>query len=148
RPIPGLSATRLCFAGVCPEVEQGEVMDSAASEPWAPGASAPRPQTGMVKTIGILNILFGGMLLLCGLGCLASSAQAVLGTSPMQIDPKSAQTFFDELRNQRIKDLRAREKAATKDEDKEKIAKELSEVEAKHPRVEDEIDFPKVNGEL
>src|SRR5262249_18747470 len=95
-----------------------------------------------------LNILLGGLLLLCGLGCLASSAPAILGAAPMQLDPKSAQAFFDEIRSQRIRDLSAKEKAAEKDEDKERIAKELSEVKARHPRVEDEIDFPKVNAEL
>jgi hypothetical protein len=125
-------------------------MDSAASEPEPSSslAPAPRPQPGLVKTIGILNILFGGLLLLCGLGCVASSASAILGTTPMQIDPKTAQTVSDEFRNQRIRDLSAREKAAKTDQDKERIAKELDDVRARHLKVEDEIDFPKVNAEL
>jgi hypothetical protein len=102
----------------------------------------------VVKTIGILNILFGGVLLLCGLGCLSASSQFITGKVPMQLDPATTQQAFDEVQRKQVDDLRAREKAASSEEEKAKLAKDRLEAEAKHARVEDEIDFKKVNAEL
>jgi hypothetical protein len=106
------------------------------------------PQPGVLKAIGILNIFFGGMLLLCGLGCLNWTAPVVVANKPLQIEPVTTQAFFDEMRRQRIDDLRAREEAAGREDERDRIKKERAEVEAKHPRVEEEIDFPRVNADL
>ena len=35
-------------------------------------AKRPQPSPGLPKTIGVLNLLFGGVLLLCGIGCLVA----------------------------------------------------------------------------
>ncbi len=113
-----------------------------------PQSFSPKPQPGVLKTIGILNIIFGGALLLCGLACLNITVAPVVRGVPLRIEPKETQAVFDELRNEQIKSLREQEKAAQTDAERERLKKELLEVEAKHPRVEDEIDFAKINAEL
>lgn len=120
-------------------------------QPAAPQSFAEkeRPQPGLLKTIGILNILFGGVLLLCGLACLSVATPAVVvGGTPLRLDPVTTQAFFDEIRNERIKDLRAREKAAGTVAERDRIQKERGAVEARRRRVGDEVDLPKVNADL
>jgi hypothetical protein len=113
-----------------------------------PDAAAPTPMPGLLKTIGILNMLFGGALLLCGLGCLSMTVPAVVRGVPLQIEPQTTQAVFDELRHEQIKTLRELEKAAAEGTERERLKKERLALEAKHPQVRDEIDFPKVNAEL
>src|SRR4051794_7417312 len=95
------------------------------------------PQPGVIKTIGILNIFFGGLLLLCGWGCLNATAPVVVANMPLRIEPVTTQVFFDEMRRQRIDDLRAREQAAGEGDERDRIRKEREEFEAKRPRVEE-----------
>src|SRR4051812_30429553 len=109
-------------------------MDNNAS----PRSAVPQP--GLIKTIGILNILIGGMLLLCGLGYLNMTAPAVVGGKPLRLEPGPTQVFFDELRRQRIDDLLAREQAAGTEAEKDRIRERRRAVEAKHPDVVKEID--------
>src|SRR4051812_38953589 len=138
-PIPTSSATSPRCAGACPE--EGRMALDASPRPCA-------PQPGVLKAIGILNIFFGGMLLLCGLGCLNLTAPVVVASMPLRIEPVTTQAFFDEMRRQRIDDLHAREQAAEEGAERDRIRKEREEFEAKRPRVEKEIDFPEVNSNL
>jgi hypothetical protein len=114
----------------------------------APDSATPRPQPGLLKSIGILNIIFGGALLLCGLSCLNMTAPALVGNVPLQIEPQMTQAVFDGLRDEQIKFLREQELAASTDAERKRLNKQRLEVEAKHPRVKDEINFPKINAEL
>src|SRR4051794_11753721 len=111
--------------------------------------SAPAsPQPGLVKTIGILNVFIGGVLLIGGLACLKFTAPAVVGNMPLKIEPGPTQAFFDVLRSQRIVDLVARRQEAGTVAERERIEVELERVESIHPDVIKEIDFPKVNADL
>ena len=114
----------------------------------APDSVSPRPQPGLLKTIGILNIIFGGALLLYGLSCLNVTAPALVGSVPLRIEPEMTQAVFDGLRDEQIKFLREQEKVARTDAERKRLNKQRLEVEAKHPRVKDEVDFPKINAEL
>ncbi len=113
-----------------------------------PDSDTAKPQPGLLKTIGILNIVFGGFLLLFGLGCLNVTAPALVGGVPLRVEPDALQVVFDELRNVQIKFLTDQEKAAASDAERTRLKKERLELEAKHLRVKDEIDFPRINNEL
>src|SRR4051812_43905260 len=91
------------------------------------------PQPGVLRTIGVLNVLVGGVLLLVGLGYLKLTAPLVVSSRPLEIEPVTTQAFFEEMRRQRIDDLHARERAAEDERDRERIGKEREEVEASHP---------------
>jgi len=113
-----------------------------------PDSVTPKPQPGLLKAIGILNIIFGGALLLYGLSCLNVTAPALVGSVPLRIEPEMTQAVFDGLRDVQIEFLRDQEKAAGTDAERKRLKKERLEVEAKHARVKDEVDFPKINAEL
>jgi hypothetical protein len=113
-----------------------------------PESDAPEPLPGLLTTIGILNIVIGGALLLCGLGCLTLTAATVVRGVPLRIEPEETQAFFDEIRNEQIKSLRKQEQATATDTERDRLRKERLAVEAKHLRVTDELDFPKINAEL
>src|SRR3954454_19775758 len=117
-------------------------MDDAA--PSAP----PAPRPGPLRAIGVLNVLFGGMLLVVGAGLLNVTSSWVLGTTPLRVDPEVAQAFFDDLRRQRIDDLRTQERSAGDEAERVRIVKTREEVEASRPRVGREIDFARLEGNL
>jgi hypothetical protein len=107
----------------------------------------PKPQPGLIKTIGVLNILVGGLLLLCGVGCLSLTAPVVSGRVPLRLEPATTQAFADEIRSRRVEELNARAQDATPEE-RATIEEKTKALRTNHPRVEDEIDFPRVNAEL
>jgi hypothetical protein len=107
----------------------------------------PKPQPGLIKTIGVLNILVGAPLLLCGLGCLSLTAPVVSGKTPLRLEPAETQAFADAIRSERIRKLSARAQQAGAEE-RDSIEKTISGLRRKPPRVEDELDFPRVNAEL
>lgn len=117
------------------------------SEP-APTLTAPKPQPGLIKTIGILNILLGALLLLFGLACLNVLGSSLLDRQPLLLDPIMAQAFGDELRRAHIESLRKAEVKETQAVERERIKNERLAIEAKHTRIESEIDLPKFNVEL
>jgi hypothetical protein len=113
-----------------------------------PGSVKPVPQPGLLKTIGVLNVLFGGALLLYGLSCLNVTAPLLVGRIPLRFEPELTQAVFDGLRDEQVKFLRDQEKAAPTDAERKRLMKERLDVEAKHSRVKDEVDFAKINTEL
>jgi hypothetical protein len=114
----------------------------------SPRPVTPQPQPGLIKTIGILNLLIGGVYLLGGSGCLILAAPTVLINEPLRIDPETTRAFFDEIRRQRIDDLSAREQASGTEGERARLRDVRRKVEAKRPRVDAQIDFPKVNSGL
>jgi hypothetical protein len=106
------------------------------------------PQPGVVKTIGVFNLIFGGILLLCGMGCLNPVLPSLINQETLQIDPKKAQQVLDEDRRQRITELKAREQSASTPDEKAKIKEQRLAVEASRPKVEGQLDFPTVNAGL
>src|SRR3954451_2871282 len=108
----------------------------------------PAPRSGLLRAIGVLNVLFGGMLLVGGSGLLYVTSSWVLGTTPLRVDPEVAQAFFDDLRRQRIDDLREQERSAGDEAERVRIVKKREEVVASRPRVGREIDFARVEANL
>jgi hypothetical protein len=106
------------------------------------------PNPGMPKTIGILNIVFGGLLLLCGMGCVTPYLSSLSRSNGFEIDPQVLQRGLDKLRQDEIAELKKKEAAATNDAEKERLAEQRRKVEAKHTRIEDQLDFNKVNTSL
>src|SRR3954452_151641 len=65
-----------------------------ATETSTSRPDGPRPQPGLLRTIGVLDILFGAVLLLGGLVCLKTTAPVVVEGTPLEIEPAIAQAFF------------------------------------------------------
>src|SRR4051794_27872657 len=101
----------------------------------SPSPATPALRSGLLRTIGVLNVLFGGMLLAGGLGMLYVASPLVGGTMSFRVEPETAQAFFDELRRQRIEDLRELERSAGNAAERARIAKQREVVEASRPRV-------------
>ncbi len=118
----------------------------------APGpdakAAVVTPQPGLPRTIGFLNLLFGGMLFLCGLGCLGYVAPMLAPLQPLRLDPDEAQFSFDNLKQSLIVMLQEREQKATTDAEKEKIKKRRIDLQALHPRIGDQLDLKTINHDL
>ncbi|MBX6315630.1 MAG: hypothetical protein IRY99_22360 [Isosphaeraceae bacterium] len=88
----------------------------------------PRPRPGLPKTIGILNIVFGALLLLCipcGAGYLA-----LMANMGRLLDYQNAeiQARIEAKRKARLDELAAREKAAASEEQKAQIRAERSKI--------------------
>jgi hypothetical protein len=107
-----------------------------------------RGNPSLPKTIGTLNLIFGGMLLLCGFGCLANSMTAFGGEKGFQVDPKFAQEVVDKMKEEMVDDLKTQEKAASNPEEKARLKKEREELEAKPMRIDDKVDFKRLNRAL
>ena len=103
------------------------------------------PQPGLLKTMGVFNLLFGGLLLLCGLGCLRPALQGLAENASLSFDPAMAQQILDADRDARISELQQAEQQAATAEEKAKLKQARLKVEANHPRVEDKLDFGAIN---
>jgi hypothetical protein len=106
------------------------------------------PQPGLVKAVGILNLLIGGFLLLCGGGCLYRVVPPLLMNNPPRIEPDEAQNAAEEIRRQMIADLQDLERSAPAEADRERYRKSRVELESKPPRLAEQVDFGKVNADL
>ncbi len=99
----------------------------SASDPYPP-LYHPRPRTGIPKTIGVLNILFGTLLLLCafcfGIGL---AMQTAMGPK-MDGNNMQFQQMQEAERRRQLDELERREQAAANEEEKDKIRAELKAV--------------------
>ena len=106
------------------------------------------PEPGLLKTLGVLNLVFGGLLLLCGLAYLNATAPIVVSQAPLQIEPEMTQAFFDEMRQQRMDDLHARAQSASSDAERTRFSRHRDALASRRTKVEAEIDFPRFNANL
>jgi hypothetical protein len=131
-------------------------MPTGSGSPSLPNAMTPdtaattpvTPQPGLVKTIGILNLLTGGFILLCGAGWVLALVQYLLPNSPLRLDPANAQVAVEEMRRTMVGELANLERSATSEADRERLRKERADLEARSFRLESQVDFRVVNGEL
>ncbi|MBV8075277.1 MAG: hypothetical protein JO284_02720 [Planctomycetaceae bacterium] len=107
-------------------------------------AAAVSPQPGLLRTIGILNFIFGGLLFACGLNCLGWFGPMLATLQLIRLDPEEAQIHFDNFKRTMIVTLRDREASAT-DAERTRIKKSRVELEALHPRIGDQLDLKKIN---
>jgi len=106
------------------------------------------PNPSLPKTIGVLNLLFGGALLLCGLGCMSRVLPSLAQGEAIHVDPEEAQMAVDEIKQTEVDDLKKSEQAAKSDAEKARLREERFKLESSHTRVKDQIDFDRLNAAL
>jgi hypothetical protein len=113
-----------------------------AQDPKPPDVT---PQSGMIQAIGVFNILFGGVLLLCGMGCANAFLPSIVAQKMPRFDPKEAKKVLDEMHRIRINELKKLEQAASAPEEKARLKTEIEKVEANPPKVDENIDPAPIN---
>ena len=108
-------------------------------------AAAVSPQPGLLRTIGILNFIFGGLLFACGLNCLGWFGPMLATLQLIRLDPEEAQIHFDNFKRTMITTLRDWEASTTTVAERTRIKKSRVELEALHPRIGDQLDLKKIN---
>jgi len=81
-------------------------------EPADPSTLTPPARPGLVRAVGVLNLLVGGVLLLAGLGLLALAGPALARNHPLRLDPAEAEAVLGEMHEGLRTDLRHMEKSA------------------------------------
>src|SRR5262249_47445633 len=108
----------------------------------------PPPRPGLCKTIGVLNLLLGGFLLLCGAGCLNTLLPFLLRNNPPQLDPAEARRVVEQMRLEEVNRLKDAEQSAATEAEREKLRRSRAELAAKPWDIEAQVDFKKVNNDL
>ncbi|HWY87799.1 MAG TPA: hypothetical protein VNX28_13800 [Gemmataceae bacterium] len=94
------------------------------NEPYPPFLER-RPRTGIPKTIGVLNIVFGSLLLLCGI-CFGLSLAMQLAMGPIFAgQQQQMQQIMEAGRRQQLQDLQDQEQAAQDEKEKAAIQARL-----------------------
>jgi hypothetical protein len=106
------------------------------------------PRPGLLRSIGVLNLIVGGLLLLAGGWYAWVMVPFLRENTPMRIEITTAQEVADGLKEQLVLDLRAKEQQATSDTEKAKLREERKSIEAKKTNITDQVDFAKVNNDL
>ncbi len=110
-----------------------------------PQPNSVEPKAGLPKTIGVLNILFGILLLICGFGCFGVSVPVLRAYPNFQIDPALTQATIDDLRRQVVDELRAKEEQAKQESEKTRLRAERQRIEEHRTKVAANVDFAKLN---
>ena len=100
------------------------------------------------KAVGIMNLLFGAVLLLCGGGGLWLIVPFLAENSPFRLDPVETNNIVAEMRRQLIEDARRDEKNAPDAASKESARKAREDYEATPESLQGKVDFEKVNAGL
>src|SRR4051812_23152065 len=102
-----------------------------------PAPDLPRPRTDLVKALGILNIMIGGSLFLCGAG--TKFVDTIFPTfttyTSISLDARTLQDAYERDRRERIEALRAQEQKAESEADRDRIHKERRAIDAEHHNV-------------
>jgi hypothetical protein len=95
--------------------------------------AVPKPKPAIPKTIGILNVVFGGLMLLC-IPCMAAYIVALANMDTIVNEPiKQAEARQSAQRKQQFADLARREGEATTEEAKAAIRAQRKSLEAHRP---------------
>lgn len=114
-----------------------------------PPVTDPGPaRTGLLRTVGVLNLVVGGFLLLCGAGCVNVFVPFLARNNPLRLDRVYAEEVVDLMRQQMIDDLRAREQSASAKAEKARIGTVRVGLESASKRLDTQVDFRKVNADL
>ncbi|MHC5540157.1 hypothetical protein ACYOEI_18205 [Singulisphaera rosea] len=107
-----------------------------------------KPRAELVKTIGMLNLVFGGALFLCGLGCLHPIAPILADFKPFTYETEMTQLVYEQYRGQLIGILADQEKKATDARDKARLKQERMAWEANRTKIVDQLDVKAINRDL
>jgi hypothetical protein len=108
----------------------------------------PLARPGLPKTIGILDLVFGGFLLLCGAGGLTTFVPFLVRNNPLQIDPAETQEVADQMRRLMIEDLRNQGSVAATPTEKDRIRKVRLDLESRPVDLSAKVDFAAINRDL
>lgn len=111
-------------------------------------SNKPVPKPQLPRTIGVLNLLFGGLLLLCGMGCMSQTFMGLVSGKSPHLDPKETQEVVNEMKKNVVAELKQKEDTAGNDAERARLHEERVKLEAKKSRVEDQVDFARVNEAL
>ena len=100
------------------------------------------------KVIGVLNLLFGGALLLCGSVGFWMIVPFLVENNSFQLNPAETRQIVAEMRKQMIEDAKRDERTATTPALKERFRKARAELEATPEHLELKVDFHKINASL
>lgn len=106
------------------------------------------PCPGFLRTIGVLNLAFGGVLLLFGAGCLYTVGPFLLDNTPLQIDPALTQVVINDMRREMVETLALREQSARTAAEKQKLAEARNDLQTVRTDLSGRIDFGRVNANL
>jgi hypothetical protein len=105
----------------------------------------PSARPGLPKTIGVLDLVFGGVLLLCGAGGLSTLGPFLVRNNPLQIDPAETR---EGMRQLLIDDLRNQESGAATPAEKNRLRKARLELESRPSDLASKVDFTAINRDL
>lgn len=111
-------------------------------------ASKPIAKPELPRTIGVLNLLVGGLLLLCGMGCMSQTFMGLVSGNKPHLDPKETQDVVNEMKRTVVEELKEKEEATKDNAEKTRLREERTKLEAKKGRVEEQVDFARVNEAL
>ena len=100
------------------------------------------------RTVGCFNLIFGGVLILCGGLGLWIFVPFLVENSPFRLDPAQTGEIVVEMRRQMIEDARRDERNAPDPASKEKARKTRESIEAIPESLEGKVNFDKVNSGL
>ena len=108
-------------------------------------AEATPQSVPILRAVGILNLLVGGALLLCGGSGLWLLGPTLAGMSPFGLDPFLTREVVASLRDQMIEDEKAQGLQVTDPALKERMRKSREALESTPRDLDKEIDFAKIN---
>jgi hypothetical protein len=108
----------------------------------------PKPQPGLARTIGVLNLVFGTVLLLCGALCFNAVNAFLIQNNPLRLEPKETREVLEQMRKQMLKDLQDQEEMAGNDAERQRIKKAKADLESKSTDLAGKVDFEAINHDL
>jgi hypothetical protein len=106
------------------------------------------PQAGLPRTVGILNIVFGLLLLLWAAGSLYYFGPFLANNTPFQIDPGLTQDVVNTMRRDLLEQLRAREQGTRDGSEKSRLGAAIRELQSVRTDLAGKVDFGKINRQL
>jgi hypothetical protein len=96
----------------------------------------------------VFNLLVGGVLLLGGSWYAWVMTPFLLENTPMRIDSVLADDIADAVKQQIVLDLREAERNASDETQKAKIREDREKIEAQKTKIQEQVDFQKINADL
>jgi hypothetical protein len=106
------------------------------------------PQTGLPRTVGVLNIVFGLLLLLWAAGSLYYLGPFLAENTPLQIDPELTQDVVNTMRRDLLEQLRGREQATRDGAEKARLEAAIRELQSVRTDLAGRVDFGTINRQL
>lgn len=111
-----------------------------------PTAVSVAPKPGLPKLIGSLNVAFGFLLFLIGLGRLDLIGPSFTQNQPFKLERGDAQIFYDQFHQRQIFELQKLEESTTNESKQAKLRSERLELAANHQKdIDQHLDLKSIN---